>query len=63
MDDFSTPGQSNYYGYAPSKANFIEPGKRPMSSASPTIIFNPNDPLVIKNDKIISKIYSTIVKR
>ncbi|VDD97140.1 unnamed protein product [Enterobius vermicularis] len=45
MDDFSTPGQSNYYGYAPSKANFIEPGKRPMSSASPTIIFNPNDPL------------------
>jgi len=27
MDDFSQPGLSNYYGYAPSPANFIKPCK------------------------------------
>ena len=25
MDDFSQPGLANYYGYAPSPANFITP--------------------------------------
>ena len=25
MDDFSQPGSPNYYGYAPSPANFIKP--------------------------------------
>lgn len=40
MDDFSTPGHPNYYGYPPSPANFIRPLKRPMSSVSPLVIFN-----------------------
>ena len=40
MDDFSTPGVTNFYGVEPSPSNFIRPGKRPMSSMSPVIFTN-----------------------
>ncbi|KAL9034959.1 MAG: hypothetical protein Q9214_006807, partial [Letrouitia sp. 1 TL-2023] len=38
MNDFSIPGSSNAFGYVPSPSNFIRPGKRPLSSISPTIV-------------------------
>lgn len=37
MNDFSIPGSSNAFGYIPSPANYVRPGKRPLSSISPII--------------------------
>lgn len=38
MNDFSVPGASNAFGYIPSPANYIRPGKRPLSSITPVIV-------------------------
>lgn len=38
LDDFSSPGLTNAFGYTPSSVNFIRPFKRPLSSISPVII-------------------------
>ena len=42
MDDFSTDGKINFFGLLPCEANFIEAGKRPISSMCPAIVLDEN---------------------
>jgi gamma-glutamyltranspeptidase/glutathione hydrolase len=47
MNDFSIPGVSNAFGYIPSPANYVRPGKRPLSSISPVIVEHANSSSLI----------------
>ncbi len=46
MDDFSAqPGQTNFFGLLGSEANAVAPGKRPLSSMSPTVVLREGRPV------------------
>jgi gamma-glutamyltranspeptidase/glutathione hydrolase len=48
MDDFtSKPGVPNLYGLVQGEANAIAPGKRPLSSMSPTIALQDGKPVIV----------------
>lgn len=48
MDDFSSkPGEKNLFGLTGNSANEIGPKKRPASSMSPTIVADPEGPLLV----------------
>lgn len=44
-NDFSIPRKKNEFGYAPTPANYIRPGKRSMSSITPVIVEYPDGTL------------------
>jgi gamma-glutamyltranspeptidase/glutathione hydrolase len=47
MDDFSAqPGVANYFGLIGAEANAVAPGKRPLSSMSPTIVLKDGKPIL-----------------
>lgn len=48
MDDFAVkPGTANAYGLVQGAKNAIAPGKRPLSSMSPTIVLKDNKPWLV----------------
>jgi gamma-glutamyltranspeptidase/glutathione hydrolase len=66
MDDFtSKPGVANAAGLVQGKANAVEPGKRPLSSQTPTIVMRDGKPFMLTgspgNATIISTTLQSIV--
>ena len=67
MDDFSIqPGVPNAFGLIVAEANAIAPGKRPLSSMSPTIVLKDGKPVMTQGaaggPRIISQVALTIVR-
>jgi gamma-glutamyltranspeptidase/glutathione hydrolase len=63
MDDFSLkPDVPNVYGLIGGKANEIAPGKRMLSSMSPTIILKNGKPLLALGSPGGSKIITTVAE-
>jgi gamma-glutamyltranspeptidase / glutathione hydrolase len=62
MDDFtSKPGVPNLYGLVQGEANSIAPGKRPLSSMSPTIVAKDGKPVLVLGTPGGSRIITTVL--
>ncbi len=67
MDDFSAqPGVPNAFGLVGGRANAVQPGKRPLSSMSPTIVLKDGVPVLTVGaaggPKIITQVVLAIVR-
>ena len=63
MDDFALkPGHPNMFGLTGSRANAIEPGKRMLSSMTPTIVTRDGSLLLIAGSPGGSKIITTVAQ-
>lgn len=66
MDDFaSKPGEPNMFGLIGNEANAIVPGKRMLSSMTPTIILKDGNPFMVVGSpgggRIITSVFTAIV--
>jgi gamma-glutamyltranspeptidase/glutathione hydrolase len=66
MDDFTSKiGVPNIYGLVQGEANAIQPGKRPLSSMSPTIVTKDGKPVLVVGtpggSRIITAVLHTII--
>ena len=66
MDDFSAkPGVPNIYGVVGSYANEIQPGKRPLSSRSPTILLEGDEVIMVVGtpggSTIFTSVFQTVI--
>ncbi len=63
MDDFSgQPGVPNQFGLFGGVANEIEPAKRPLSSMTPTIVFDSDDPFLAIGSPGGSRIITAVLQ-
>ncbi len=61
MDDFSIkPGVPNYYGVIGREANAIAPGKRMLSSMSPTVLLEDGEPVLVIGTPGGSTIFTSV---
>ena len=63
LDDFTAaPGASNAYGLVGFEANLPSPGKRPLSSMTPTIVLKNGKPVLVTGSPGGSRIISTVLQ-
>src|ERR1700688_4419956 len=63
LDDFTAaPGASNAFGLVGFEANLPGPGKRPLSSMSPTIVLRDGKPVLVTGSPGGSRIISTVLQ-
>ncbi len=63
LDDFTAaPGASNAFGLVGFEANLPGPGKRPLSSMSPTIVLKDGKPVLVTGSPGGSRIISTVLQ-
>ncbi len=64
MDDFSAkPGVANAFGLLGGEANKIEPGKRPLSSMTPTMVLKDGRPWVVTGSPGGSQIITSVLQQ
>jgi gamma-glutamyltranspeptidase/glutathione hydrolase len=63
MDDFTAkPGVANMFGLVQGKANAVAPGKRPLSSMTPTLVLKDGNPVLIVGTPGGSRIITTVLE-
>src|SRR5579863_7185693 len=63
MDDFTAKaGVPNVFGLVQGKANAVAPGKRPLSSMTPTLVFKDGKPVLVLGTPGGSRIITTVLE-